>query len=310
MRDLAVSLAASLSAWVALGWFFRGRGPGARNVVRAMGTAGEPAPPTQRRPLLAPASERFARTRAGQRLAGYASRVHPAFSFSDVFTIGLAAMLAGALAGFLLLPFGPLPLVSMLAGPVLADRVFIQLNGRRTARMEKQLPEALALQSSALRAGNSLLGSLRYLAEEPGPPLSEEISRTVREIDLGSHPEAALDRLAVRIGSSDVDLWVAAMLVHRLTGGNLAAVVEALSQRVRDRLQLRGEVKALTAQGRMSGIVVAAAPLAFLVLLSLTSRDQMQVLYQTSTGWVLLVSGLAMEAAGFFWIRLILRVKP
>lgn len=272
--------------------------------------AGQAPQDGRRRALLESTAARFAETRAGRALANYAARAHPVVPFSDVFAISAAGLLLGAMVGILLFPIGPLPLLSALAGPLIADRIYIHKNGKRIARIEKELPESLALQAAALRAGNSLIGSLRILAAEPRPPLSDEIARTVSEMDLGRSPESALRQLSVRTASPDVDLWVTAMLVHRTTGGNLTVVVDNLARRVRERLQLRGEIRALTAQGRMSGIVVAAAPLGFLVLMSLTSRDQMQLLYQTRTGWFFLAVGLLMEAAGFLWIRAILKVKP
>lgn len=311
MRDLLAATTAGLSVWAAvrsvrLSWLKRGR-----PVPKALGrwSAGEAAS-RERQPLLAVPASKFAATRFGAKVAAYAEKAHPALPFSDVFAIGLASTLFGGMAGLLVLPVGPLPFLMALAGPLVADRILIRLHGRRTVRIEKELPDSLALQAAALRAGNSLIGSLRIVAAEPKPPLSEEVARAVQEMDLGRSPESALKQLAARTGSRDVELWVTAMLVHRTTGGNVALVVESLGQRVRDRLRLRGEVKALTAQGRMSGWVVAAAPLGFLVLMSMVSRRQMQTLYGTRTGWLMLFLGLTMEAAGFFWIRMILRVKP
>ncbi|MGI8427136.1 MAG: type II secretion system F family protein [Actinomycetota bacterium] len=309
MRDLLAALVAALGVWLAArAWLARGlsdRG----GAFRALGHAAESAS-QQQRPFLTGPAARFAGTGLGARLKAYAALAHPTLAFSDVFAIFMASVLAGGIAGVVFVPIGPLPLLLALAGPLLADRLFIHINGRRTAKIEKQLPGTLAMQAAALRAGNSVATSLRLVAAETKPPLSEEIARTAGEIDLGRPQQDALKQLAVRTGSGDVDLWVTAMLVNRVTGGNLAAVVEALAQRVRERLNLRAELKALTAQGRMSGVVVAAAPLVFLFLMSLTSRHQMQVLYQTRTGWLMLALGLSMEAAGFLWIRWILRIRP
>jgi len=310
MRDLLAAMAAALGIWLAaMAWLSRGRGEGGR-AFRALGQPADLVSVTERRSLLAAPAATFAGTRSGARLAAYAALAHPALAFSDVFAICIASVLAGGIAGVVFVPIGPLPLLAALAGPVFADRLFIHINGRRTAKIEKQLPGCLAMQAAALRAGNSVVTSLRLIAAEAKPPLSEEIARTAGEIELGRLQQDALKQLAARTGSADVDLWVTAMLVNRVTGGNLAAVVESLAQRVRERLNLRGELKALTAQGRMSGIVVAAAPLAFLFLMSVTSRRQMQVLYQTRTGWLMLALGLTMEAAGFLWIRWILRIRP
>jgi tight adherence protein B len=265
--------------------------------------------PVERRALLAGLAGRFSKGRLGARLHRYQLNNHPASSFSDFLAVGSAGMIGGGLAGALLFQNPVLALVAVAAAPWGLDRIFIHLHGRRSAQMEKQLPEALALQAGVLRAGHSLARSLRVLGLETKAPLSDELRRTLDEIDLGTGVGVALERLATRSGSRDVELWVTAMLVHRQTGGSLASIAESLAGRVNQRLQLRSEVRALTAQGRLSGLVVAMAPVAFLLLLSVGSREQMRFLYSTPTGWVLLASGLAMNALGLVWIRLILRVR-
>jgi len=265
----------------------------------------------ERRPWLKGLADAISRTGPGRRLAAYATASHPAMPFAEVVTIGLAAILAGGLAGVVLFPAGPLPLLGALFGPVIADRVLIRLGGVRSGRLEKQLPEALALQAAALRAGNSLTQSLRLVCADlkAKSGLADELARTLAEVDLGASLDQALIHLSGRSGSVDVGLWVTAMLVHRVTGGNLASIIDSLSGRIRDRLNLRGEIKAMTAQGRMSGLVVALAPIAFLLILSATSRRQMEMLYKTPAGWGLLGLGLTMDALGFLWIRSILKVK-
>jgi len=264
-----------------------------------------------RRPWLKGPADAFGQTGPGRRLAAYAATNHPSMPYAEVVTIGLAAILAGGLAGVILFPAGPLPLLSALFGPVIADRVLIRLSGVRSGRLEKQLPEALALQAAALRAGNSLTQSLRLVGADlkAKSGLADELARTLAEVDLGASLDQALIHLSGRSGSVDVELWVTAMLVHRVTGGNLASIIDSLSGRIRDRLNLKGEIKAMTAQGRMSGLVVALAPIAFLLILSATSRRQMEMLYKTPAGWALLALGMTMDALGFLWIRWILRIK-
>ncbi|MGH2772725.1 MAG: type II secretion system F family protein, partial [Actinomycetota bacterium] len=115
-------------------------------------------------------------------------------------------------------------------------------------------------------------------------------------------------QLAARIGSREGQLWVNAMIIHKATGGNLTVVADSLGKRLRERLDLSREVRALTAQARLSGIVVAAVPLLFLVILS-ASAPQMKVLYETPAGWGLLTAGLLLELVGFAWIKSALRVK-
>jgi tight adherence protein B len=262
-----------------------------------------------RAPLLEGVASRVEATSWGRYLAQHAARSYPGIVFSDALAWLVSGSIAGALVGWLLFGGGPPAVLSALAGPVVVDRALARHEGRRARRREHQLPEALFVQSAALRAGNSLVSSLRAVAGDVSEPLSGEISDVLRELDLGVSLDAALESMVARIGGRDVDLWVTAMLVHRQTGGNLAGVSEALAARMRERADMRAELRTLTAQGRLSGVVVAVAPLVFFAVLSVTSREQMAVLYSTPLGLVLLMTGLAMEVLGFLWIRRILRIK-
>jgi tight adherence protein B len=309
--SLAAGLAA-LTAWIALALPGRiRRRQEAVNSVDRLGSASlRGVEPPEQRVLLEGLALRVARTRPGAWLRSYCASTHPGIPFSDFLAIGMAGAIGGALAGALLTGGGIMTLALALGTPFALERGFLRLHGRRSARMEQQLPEALALQAGTLRAGHSLVRSLRVLGAEAKPPLAEEIARTLAEIDLGRPIEDALRRLSERSASRDIDLWVTAMLVHRHTGGNLANIADSLAERVTQRLQLRGEIRALTAQGRLSGLVVALAPVVFLLLLSVGSREQMQMLYSTPIGWVILTSGLVMNGLGLMWIRWILRIRP
>jgi len=262
----------------------------------------------ERTPVLEGFAKRVGETKVGARLRLHVDRSHPDLSFSDALTWGMATSIGGWLVGSFL--FGP-P-ISWLAGfaaPVVADRVKVRLSGRRIQRIEHQLPEALALQSSALRAGHSLVRSLQIVASQTKSPLGQELTRAARQIEVGSSFDVAVAELIARTPSRDLELWVTALTVHRVTGGDLAGALEALASQVRERGHVRAEVRALTAQGRLSGLVVAIAPIAFFLLLSVTSKEQMRILYTTPVGFFCLAAGAAMEVLGFLWIRSILKVK-
>jgi tight adherence protein B len=283
---------------------------GATVVLARLGTSTKPPHSRrERKVLLEGLAARAAATRLGARLHSHAVRAHPQIPFSDFIALGLCGVIAGTLAGLVVFGGGPLVIASAVAGPVAMDRLLVRFSGRRAGKVEHQLPDALLLQASALRAGHSTTRSLGEIARELPGPLGVEIAQTVREVGLGRSLDHALDQLAARVGSRDIQLWVTAMLVHRQTGGNLAAIVESISARIRERAHMRAELRTLTAQGRLSGIVVGVAPLAFFLLLSMTSRQQMRFLYSTSVGLLLLGMGLALQIAGFLWIRWILRIK-
>lgn len=278
--------------------------------VRLVERLGGGRPKRVRGPLLTAVAARVARTYLGGRIEVYALRAHPGVLFSDVLAWGFVAVLGSGLAGWLLLGRGlPAALLALVA-PAVLDRLVVRLRGSRASRLEKQLPESLALQASALRAGQSLVRSLRIVEEAAKPPLKDELGKILNAIDLGMPVEEAMEQFAARTSSRDIDLWIDAMLIHRQTGGSLAGVAESLAKKISQRLNLRSEIRALTAQGRLSGMVVAGAPVAFFVLLSVGSRDQMEILYTTPIGLVILIAGLTLNALGLLWIKLVLRIRP
>ncbi len=309
--DVLVSSMAALALFglVAAGWS-RHHSRQAARLVERLGV--EPAGAPRRAPggpLLEGWAVRVAGTRWGGRLKRRAEAHHPGVPFSDVLAIALASSLGGGLFGTFLFD-GLFGAVAAAAGtPLAVDRFFMRLHGNRAARIEKQLSEALALQANVLRAGQSLSRSLVILSEETKPPLSEELARLLREVEFGHPMEAALERFAARIPSKDLEMWVTAMLVHRQTGGNLAGVMDSSARRVSQRLQLRSEIRAMTAQGRLSGLVVAIAPLAFFFLLSMGSREQMEFLFSSAPGLAILLAGLSMNVVGMLWIRHSLRIR-
>lgn len=315
VADAFAALGAAVAVLAA--WYGLRRAATAADVARSLVRLGAtrpgrriaPAGKRSRRAILGGIAGRLASTRLGRRLSVHAERVHSARSFSDVLAFWACGTVGGALAGGFLFGSGPLLVGFALAGPLVVDRLMIRLGGYRTARLEQQLPEAFAKQTSALRAGHSTSASIRMLSAEMPAPLGDELAAVVREVDMGRGLDQCMARFADRVGSRDVNLWVTAINVHSQTGGNLSKILESLSTRIRERGQIRAEIRALTAQGRLSGLVVALAPLGFFLLLSATSREQMKVLYTTPAGLLILVVGVAMQLAGFLWIRHIMRIK-
>lgn len=215
---------------------------------------------------------------------------------------------AGALAGVALLGL-PFAAPAAAAASLAALRVRARAGARLTTELENRLPAGLAVQASALRAGRTTVEALRAVAGKTGPPLSTEVSLTLRAVDLGEPLDAALRQLAQGTGSRDVALWVAVMLAHREAGGNIAAGLDSLAERLRERARLRAETRALTAQARLSGIVVGLAPLAFLLLLTSLSGPEVRSLYATGPGLASLLAGTVLDLLGFIWISRIVRFR-
>ena len=179
----------------------------------------------------------------------------------------------------------------------------------RLSSFNKQLPDTITLLSNSLRAGSSFLQSIELVSREGGPPMSEEMGRVVREVNLGLGMEEALQNLVRRIKSEDLDLMVTAIGIQQQVGGNLAEILDTIAFTIRERVRIKGEINTLTAQGRVSGYLVAFLPIAIAVTLNFINPEFMQPLFTELIGQILLVIGGIMMAIGFFAIRKITDIK-
>jgi tight adherence protein B len=217
----------------------------------------------------------------------------------------LAAASAGT-AGFWLA--GP---VGALAGVVGSEAVRRAARSRRAGKsrdlLDEQLREAIVTVSAAVRAGLSIRRALEEAHRGSEPPLRDELASLVTRLRVGQPIDAALDAFATRIGSSDATLLATLLAVHRRTGGNLPALLDEVAGLVGQRAESRRQIRALTAQGRASGAVLAVLPIAFVGLLSGTSGDGLGAFYRTLPGSGLLGAGLLCELLGFAWINRIVQ---
>ena len=175
--------------------------------------------------------------------------------------VAAGVLLAGLVVGLLLLavvPFGARLLVKIRAG-------------RRRAAFADQLDDSLQLMASSLRAGHSLLRAVDAVSQDAVSPTSEEFARIVNETRVGRDLSDSLDEVAERMGSDDFT-WVAqAIAIHREVGGNLAEVLDAVGHTIRERNQIRRQVKALSAEGKLSAIVLGALPFGIIGFISMTN---------------------------------------
>ncbi len=186
--------------------------------------------------------------------------------------------------------------------------------GRRALRqhrrlLQDQVLELLEALVQPLRAGLSLAGALESAAEEVPEPLAAEVRGAVSDIRLGMPLDTVLEELSVKCGGRDLPLVSAALLQQRAAGGNLPHLLETLQRVMRDRSTLAREVRVLTAQGRLSGYLVASLPAAFLAFEAIFSRTAVQALFTRPLGWAILVAGLGLELMGLLVIRRICNLK-
>ncbi len=216
--------------------------------------------------------------------------------------------------GFLvpvLIPSVPI-LFAPISGIILAGIPAFWLRMCRAKRMAlfgRQLPEALELLGRSLRAGHSLAAGFGLIASEMNEPINIEFGRVFQEQNLGIPLEEALDDMATRIPNMDVRFFATAVILQRQTGGDLAEILDKIGHLVRERLQILGQIQALTGEGRLSGIVLLAMPpLLFLVMLWM-NPDYIMTLFTDSIGQKLLGFGLVTQVLGALVIRKIVTIK-
>lgn len=173
---------------------------------------------------------------------------------------------------------------------------------------DEQLADAVGGIASALRAGMSVPQALAYAADEASPPLSADLGRLVADMDVGVPLSDAVSAWTDRVGTEDARLLGGAFELHRRTGGDLPKVLDQVGATIRERVAAAREVRALTAQARLSGLILGLLPVGFFAFLWLTSRDDIEGALGTPAGAVSVVLGLVMEGLAFLWIRRLLEV--
>ena len=229
-------------------------------------------------------------------------------SLSDfVLAAGLATLGAGVLGTLLAGPW--LGLVLAVVTPFGAKLLLSFRSGRRRAAFADQLDDSLQLMASSLRAGHSLLRAVDSVAQEASAPTSEEFTRIVVETRVGRDLDDALSEVAARMGSDDFT-WVAqAIAIHREVGGNLAEVLDAVGHTIRERNAIRRQVKALSAEGKLSAIVLMALPFGIGGFIALTNPDYLAGFTETVVGYGMLAVAALLLVVGGFWLKKMVSIR-
>ena len=176
-------------------------------------------------------------------------------------------------------------------------------------RFENQLPDTLGLWVNALRSGYSVLQSMEAIARDAPEPTATEFRRVVQEVQLGIDMEDALEHLLNRVESEDLDLVITAVNIQREVGGNLAEILEVISHTVRERIKLKGEIRVLTAQGRVTGYLISFLPIILALFLYTINPGYMGNLFENRMcGWPMLGLGLALIGIGFAIVQKIVDI--
>jgi tight adherence protein B len=192
-----------------------------------------------------------------------------------------------------------------------APRLYVgRLISQRLIAFETQLPDTLGLWVNALRSGYSVLQAMEAIARDAPEPTMTEFQRVVKEVQIGIDVPDALDHLLERVESPDLDLVITAVNIQREVGGNLAEILEVIGSTIRERIKLKGEIRVLTSQGRITGYLISFLPIGLALFLNLASPGYMGLLFENRTcGWPMLGVGLALIGIGTAVIQKIVDIE-
>ncbi len=180
------------------------------------------------------------------------------------------------------------------------------LAAKRRTKLEYQLADALAIIASSLRGGFSFVQGLDMASQQLEPPIKDEFARVIRLVQLGLETSRALEQMSERINSYDYDMTVSATNIQLSVGGNLSQMLDSIAATIRDRIRLRREIAALTAQGRISGAILIGLPVGIALMLRVVNAEYMARLTNTPEGGVMLYIWVVMQGIGIYWIKKLL----
>lgn len=242
--------------------------------------------------------------RLTKRLAGAGSSLKPA----EWLLLRAGIAIGAAFAGFIL-KGGLLMVIAFLVGAFLPWWWLKRKHAKRLAAFNAQMAETLTLMAGGLSAGLSLPQAVDTVVREGHQPMAGELGRALIEQRLGIPIEETLDNVAERMESEDFGWVVMAIRIQREVGGNLAELLNTVSDTLRDREYLRRQVRVLSAEGRFSGYVLTGLPIALFFYMLLFKGDFVKPLYTTGTGYILLGIAVAMLAGGGFVMSRLTKIK-
>ncbi len=215
--------------------------------------------------------------------------------------------------GFMFASWRDMPVwLAALVGIGVSILPFMYAGNRKKARLAKidlQLPDSLDMIGRALKAGHAFPSAVKMAGDEMPDPLAAEFRTTFDEVNYGISMPDALKNMANRVPSVDLRYFVIAVLIQRETGGNLAEILGNISRIIRERVKLLGDVKVLSAEGRMSAWVLTALPFGTAFMINLMNPNFMNVLFTDPMGKIMLVGSLFSMLFGVLWMRKIIQIR-
>ena len=258
---------------------------------------------------LANRASRRKRLSGGMSLAEHLARANIKFRTSEFVMIQVAFLVGGVAISLLRFGFGPQFVAAGVGAYLIPMRYVKYRQHRRLKAFNRQLPDTLSLLSNALKSGYSLPQALDSVSRTTAAPIADELSRAIREMNFGSSTEQALTKMVRRVGSDDLDLIVTAITIHSSVGGNLASILESISHTIRQRIHVKSQISALTAQARASGWVITLLPFIVAGILYVITPGYFRVMVQDSAGQALLVLAVISIVIGNAFVRRIVNFR-
>lgn len=220
----------------------------------------------------------------------------------------LSSAVVAGLLGFVGMGLGGGILLAILV-PITGWVVLGLRTSKRRSSFDSQLPDLLMTLSGSLRAGHSVMRAFDSAVMEFEAPMSDELSRIVNEARVGRDPETAMMEIAVRMKSEDFS-WIAeAILINREVGGDLAQVLDQVGETIRERAQIKGQVRALSAEGKISAYILIALPIGVALMLALVNPSYIGMLFTHPIGIGMLIAAAIMLGIGSFWMSRTIQIK-
>ncbi|NMA03851.1 MAG: type II secretion protein F [Clostridiales bacterium] len=188
--------------------------------------------------------------------------------------------------------------------------IYLRLKiSRKRVEFEKQLEGSLQVLANGVRSGFSFQQALNNLSKDMPDPLGAEFRAANHEIRLGIDVETAFSKIARRMDSEDIEILTAAIVIQQQVGGSLSTILDSISGTIRDRLNMKALIRTLTAQGRISGLIIGVIPIGLLAIISVVNPEYTEIFFNTTYGHVLLAVAIVLESIGFLVIRKIIDIK-
>lgn len=215
----------------------------------------------------------------------------------------LAWVLGGAVAG---LPGSLAAAIAVVVAPRIVRR---RCASRRTEALESELSDAVTAIAAAMRSGHSVMQSIAHAAGEVNAPLAPALTAVTDRVGFGVPLDTSLDRLVEELPSPDVRLAAGVLRLHRRTSAALPGVLDQVARTLRERRAAAREIRSLTAQARLSAVILGLLPIGFFLFLSATSRENIADAYHSATGATAIGLGLVLQCGAYLWIRRLLQVE-